>query len=90
MNKYQEALKKLYNDACGYEYQKSSIKEKELLQELVDRATPKKPNMENLNYICCPNCHSDEIELYDYHGTLVKLKHCNICGQPLDWSNYDE
>ena len=82
MNKYQEALNKLYNDACGYEYQKSSIKEKELLQELVDKATPKKPlNMIITQYGLsigdCPIC----------KGTVVQGNGCAKCLQAIDWSN---
>ena len=63
------------------------ISDFELIKELVDKATPKKPNMENQHYICCPNCTSDEIEFYDYDHNEVKLKHCNRCGQAIDWSD---
>ena len=55
-------------------------------EELEERDTPMKQNMENMHYICCPNCNSDEIELYDYDHNVVKLKYCNNCGQGLDWS----
>ena len=80
MNKYQEALNSIKSVLgkiaflFGYKEEKTPLeksKELDLLQELVDKATPKKPNMENIDYICCPNCCSDEIELYDYYGNEV-------------------
>lgn len=75
------------NEKLRLEFEKMYNEYKQTLQELVDRATPKKPNYENINYICCPSCGLDEIELYDYYGNEINLKQCNNCGQALDWSN---
>lgn len=90
MNKHQEAFDHILCEIrmCRRSPEKIEdlTKSLSLLQELVDKATPKKPNIENIHYICCPNCGSDEIELYDYYKDEVKLKHCNKCGQALDWS----
>lgn len=65
-----------------------------VLQELVDRATPKKPEEKKLirkdNYRdgtniprydwWCPNCHLEHM------GTNI-IKFCPTCGQALDWSD---
>ena len=66
----------------------------DVLQELVDKATPKAPIVEqpktkyygsclskNLVFNVCPTC-----------GNLlgdVKVPYCNRCGQALDWSEED-
>ncbi len=83
MNKYQEALKKL----CG-RCHKDTTEHKEVLQELVDKATPKKPVVvldddynefgEQLIYAeYCPNCSED---LTEVGGAF-----CHGCGQRIDW-----
>lgn len=98
MNKYQEALDYL----TGLE-RKEVFKRigdvvphpnSDTLQELVDKATPKKvchtfaphPTIEydqEFDYFYCPNC-----------GEWVNEKcmdnYCSICGQALDWSDKDE
>lgn len=85
MNKYQEALDRLNQDS---RYQIGN--EKMILQELVDRATPKKPIKlfktywhlgvlyENVERDCCPTCKEN----------LIENKCCsnNDCRQAIDWS----
>ena len=84
MNKYQEALDELFDNATNgeplYVKQKyfNGIQEcKNELQELVDKATPKKP-MYAKRYpsSSCPNCFSN----------LGDNKYCRDCGQAIDWS----
>lgn len=103
MNKYQEALHKLVKhidfpnspqrafDSSKDEPRKYYI----ALQELVDKATPKKvdkntkgvfPNNDTyLSYhttYACPNCNC-KLHL-DWHE---KRNYCPHCGQALDWSD---
>jgi hypothetical protein len=83
MNKYQEALYSLEREHIVSDFCKN---ETDLLQELVDRATPMKP-IEILvydefiganHYIqTCPNC---GLEVYDNNCC-----HNNDCRQALDW-----
>ena len=82
MNKYQEALNEMYavlNDS------KRFCKHKNLLQELVDKATPIKP-IENIlgtgKYLVkytheCSKC-GNYLE--------VSNKYCSECATELDWS----
>ena len=57
------------------------------LQELVDRATPKKVfGLENLGYNgklgFCENCKTGIVQpLYEH------IHHCPLCGQALDWGD---
>lgn len=80
MNKYQESLKRIEEVNPSY-IDGGDI---ELLQKLVDRATPKKPfeDLESpIRYVktyACPNCHNKftgSVSIFCYH-----------CGQALDWS----
>ena len=71
MNKYQEALDWLMdgNDSCGTEW--------DLLQELVDKATPMKPTPYIKNIGTCKSCEDSVHRLDNY---------CPNCGQKIDWS----
>lgn len=92
MNKYQEALLNIrYYYAQSQKYKKlqkyNAIRQLETLQELVDKATPKKPEITIHNGFC-PNCHqafglerTKEAMLRPYW-----LSYCPCCGQALDWS----
>lgn len=108
MNKYQKALENigmidLDNLSNGYDSPKF-VKdfyygEYELLQELVDKAAPKKPiKEENLidydefdtvksfynSISSCPNCKG---LLFDENDDIdfKESPHCPYCGQRLDW-----
>lgn len=87
MNKYKEALYELkmvliYN---SHKYGDSRLIDLnvETINELVEKATPKKPKL--LNDICddffkCPECDV----LIHYHQ-----RYCDRCGQRIDWSEDD-
>lgn len=95
MNKYQEALTNIgysashlnnhiyeCDDICD-EYVDDILTDCDLLQELVDKETPKKVKpFPNSFYIkTCPNCSS---------ALETKRNYCDNCGQRLDWSNTNE
>ena len=89
MNKYQQALNNCIN-------RWAPAKDWNLLKELVEKATPKKPKEqlidnyckgipgdppnENEPYYFCPSCN----EWVGDDG--FKYKYCQNCGQALDWS----
>ena len=78
MNKYQDALNKLVGIRTDFRGGKIFMQEKiNILQELVDKETPKKP----LGLSICPNCQN---RLY------IDQKYCDKCGQKLDWSKENE
>ena len=76
MNKYQEALKKLRK----IEQTENTWDENcDVLQELVDKATPKKPIQKAAGRTVCPNCERSI-------AREVSPRYCSVCGQRLDWS----
>lgn len=95
MNKYQEALDYLVGElkCCDeaisdFEYQQELNAKREatekLLQELVDKTTPKKPDYwgdwygdEYWNCPCCEKTYEVDYDESDY---------CPNCGQAIDWS----
>ena len=83
MNKYQQALNEMYavlNDSQRWHQKKS------LLQELVCKATPKKPDKyvllerDSLGFPTNGYCKTCGTSL------LVKNNYCGRCGQAIDWS----
>ena len=101
-SKYQEALdrtKEIYEVICdelkSKELTSKTNEDVEVLQELVDKATPKKPvpvcfepeeewdNEEELYN--CPNCGEPLPYNFDYDYP-IKNKCCLECQQVLDWS----
>lgn len=91
MNKYQEPFNNIVVEAelmaerCNHKLEKD-IK---TVQELIDKATPKKPTYVADGYSegelvfdtwVCPNC--DEDYEVDYHY----YDYCPNCGQAIDWS----
>lgn len=104
-NKYQEALDRLLNDEYDfphdfYEEDKATAMEHDIdtLQELVDKATPKKPvrvccepeeewdNEEE--FYNCPNCGEPLPYNFDYDYP-IKNKCCLECQQVLNWGGFD-
>ncbi len=95
MNKYKEALNILVGYMTGFRGGKTIIQEYiNTLQELVDKATPKKPTF--LNYDGykikignwqCPHCNKTII-IDDRMASFPK--HCDDCDQLLDWSDDNE
>ena len=96
MNKEQQSLDELrdlvHSELDGTRMLNEYLKHCDTLQELVDKATPKKP--EYLNYggyklgnYHCPNCNS--IIIIDNRNSKLP-KHCDECDQLLDWSDEDD
>ncbi len=97
MSKYEEALDELFmwatNGYCALEYgDENYVRLKAVMQELVDKATPKKVNNEENHYVFetyelshvsgdCPNCGSTF-----YYDEYETLNYCQHCGQALGWS----
>ena len=85
MNRYQEALKKLRK----IEQTENTWDENcEVLQELVDKATPKKPDITVHNGFC-PNCHQ-AFGLERTKEAMIRprwFSFCPYCGQAIDWSS---
>lgn len=97
MNKYQEALELLKEYRIGVElnvvdkinYNARLEKIIDLLQELVDKATPKKLyTKSNMTNKICPSCHL--IFGLDKHDRYEEHKHCPNCSQAIDWSNNED
>nr|DAR79566.1 MAG TPA: Transcription initiation factor IIE, alpha FINGER, Transcription [Caudoviricetes sp.] len=92
MNRYQEALLNIrYYYAQSQKYKKlqkyNATRQLETLQELVDRVTPKKPDV-NINNGYCPNCHQ-AFGLERTRQAMLRpywLSYCPCCGQAIDWS----
>lgn len=72
MNKYQEALNNCVN-------RWAPSKDWNLLKELVEKATPKKPIQKAAGRKVCPNCERSIVR-------EISPRYCSICGQRLDWS----
>ena len=104
MNKYQEALDELsfplYDSSCGgckcgtsdcQDCKKAQAVF--TLQELVEKATPKKAKVQTLyveyqepeTFVVCPICEEEF-----YYNDCEKINYCPNCGQALDWSGEDE
>lgn len=99
MNKYQEALNFLCEHATewsdDYDWDENPIgeyvpiDEHELkayiqpLQELIDRATPRKLDVTRAT-LRCPTCKKEVTR-----RCMIKrnIKYCSRCGQALDWSD---
>ena len=89
MNKYQEAL----DNMIYYSQDTTDLTEEEcfrLLQELVDRATPKKVKVvpgDRLRFDgLCPNCNRPLFDGSDMFFKEKRYQFCDYCGQALDWS----
>lgn len=104
MNEYQKAIKTIGYALTYYMYGLASLPSvneiydsMDTLRELVERATPKNPEIKELirkdNYRdernihrydwWCPNCNLEHMSGND-------LKYCPSCGQALDWRDEDE
>ena len=88
-NKYKEALIYISHYECG---KPAYVERLKTLQELIDKATPKKVITDRTIYgipcdkvqYICPNC--NQIMLRPICITAHKPKYCYKCGQALDWS----
>ena len=94
MNKYREALERLrvleMAKNLHYQNQVAPQVDCDVLQELVDKATPKKPinQFERvLRHGYCPNCKGKIRKLGSRNAVVVEGQpYCDDCGQALDWS----
>lgn len=96
MNKYQEAFNDIVNNGISVDYFNEQTDKNDnentilIIQELVDKETPKKVKMEKERLLndfeierhLCPSCDRQvksilEPEYYIYY--------CKNCGQKLDW-----
>lgn len=89
MSKYTEALLDIrYVYAQSQKYKKlqkyNAKRQLETLQELVDKATPKKPTSEKEIFYLCPICKEFVGDEYDSDN------YCHNCGQAIDWSVEDD
>ena len=99
MNKYYESLDFIVKNSCPSHMSCKQCHMNKIcnnlvkphidrLQELVERATPKKPiksEEQDIRYVTkyeCPNCHQ--------YFTGKISKYCYHCGQALDWSEENE
>lgn len=94
MNKHQEALNEMYavlNDSNRFH------KQKDLLQELVDKERPLKPKMNDYKITrldkiigieqtyTCPRCRNACLEMLAVNKRNIH-RYCYDCGQKLDWT----
>ena len=84
-NKYQEVLNKIDDDLSNYKPDHCRVDLK-LLQELVDKETPMKPEwlggaMTGEPKPYCPKCS------YCVNDTYLNKYRCRECNQKLDWSD---
>lgn len=95
MNKYKEALdeiKSIVLDKSGDGYRTPKYLQNfyfsscETLQELVERATPKKL-VATRHTRRCPSCNR---QMSDINNAHPNMKFCPNCGQALDWIDEDE
>ena len=96
MNKYQKALDRIVStiieeEADGYWQPKTAgdfcWESREILQELVDKETPKKPIDIEFGpcgdlMLCCPTCKHGVVPIPTYHGNRYYPR-CPFCGQLL-------
>lgn len=105
MSKYQEAFKRIINDdylnANGNQYD-LDVK---LIEELVDKATPKRPILNKIwededtkniydeygriNETLCVCPNCGESDIYDFEYN-TRFKCCSNCGQRIDWSDEND
>lgn len=91
MSKYTEAISSIYFTMHNRVKPKTlghcEDKNLEVLEELAERATPKKPDV-NINNGYCPNCHQ-AFGLERTRQAMIRprwFSFCPYCGQALDWS----
>lgn len=93
MNKCQEALNKAYELISDLDFgsQLKCAEQLKLLQELVDKATPKKlknkTDKDGRLLWVCPTCGEVYMKFWNDVETISCRKHCDNCGQKLDWGD---
>lgn len=97
MNKYQEALNRILDDDYDFPHDfygedKVTTKERDadIMQELVDRATPKRPVTKGgYTDFKCPVC-GRRVRSGKGSSSRQKDNVCQRCFQVLDWSDVNE
>ena len=97
MNKYQEALNRILDDDYDFPHDfygedKATTKERDadIMQELVDRATPKRPVTKGgYTDFKCPVC-GRRVRSGKGSSSRQKDNVCQRCFQVLDWSDENE
>lgn len=94
MNKYQEAYNLIFNELIpmpelNYIDVKRLFDSMDLLQELVDKETPKKVLNKHKEY-CFPSAYRLSGKCPNCKNHVDESKYCNRCGQKLDWSDTNE
>lgn len=103
MNKYQEALDRIVStiieeEADGYWEPRTAgdfcWESRDILQELVDKETPKKPIDIEFGpcsdlVLSCPTCKHEVVIIPTYYGRKYYSR-CPFCGQLLKGDNEDE
>ena len=91
MSEYTEAISSIYFTMHNRVKPKTlghcEDKNLEVLEELAERATPKKPEITIYNGLC-PNCHQ-AFGLERTRQAMIRprwFSFCPYCGQALDWS----
>ena len=93
MSKYTEALSSIYFTMHNRVKPKTlghcEDKNLEVLEELVDKATPKKPINQSTPVVrqgYCPNCKGELRKLGSRNEVVLEGQlYCGSCGQALDW-----
>lgn len=89
MNKYQNSLDNFVKALTLFTNFKSMHEWKSDLQELVDKATPKKPINQSTPVVrqgYCPNCKGELRKLGSRNEVVLEGQlYCCSCGQALDW-----
>ena len=94
MSKYTEAISSIYFTMHNRVKPKTlghcEDNNLEVLEELVDRATPKKPINQSTPLVrqgYCPNCKGELRKLGGRNEVVIEGQlYCGSCGQALDWS----
>ena len=103
MNKYQDSINRLWDfvELHSNDFHKDLYDSLEDLQELVNKKTPMKPIVYNINQFKCPKClkqikgkkmiYNSETKRFDIKSKIkVEKIYCPYCSQHLDWSDTDE
>ena len=86
MKKHQEALSRLRDTDLYYSDDSKFHQDLDVLQELVDKATPKKPLKLEEGKYTCPSCSMAFTLKTSIKNMFVNNRYCDVCGQALDWS----
>lgn len=97
LNKYQIAMNVVRErpKMSGFSSQNTDDIHLSILQELVEKAVPKKIIIKDIKgsyikfRIYCPTCGKIVDRTNNPYGNMLDIKYCDQCGQKLDWSDED-